>query len=85
MAASGDLAEQVSCVLTQHQDHLLQLPLLHGQIQLPRVETQLLPPAEEGGDPVGRWALSTAVTPAPPASALGHSREQCTLTSLTPG
>lgn len=31
--------------LTQHEDHLLQLPLLHRQVELPRVEPQLLPPA----------------------------------------
>lgn len=43
--------------LTQHEDDLLQLSLLHRQVQLPWVETKLLPPA--GGWWGRRWAVQT--------------------------
>lgn len=56
---------------TQHQQHLLQLPLPGRKVQLLRVEAQLLGPAERGGingingiNPQGRTARN--VTPSLP-------------------
>lgn len=66
----GLLKEWVA--LTQHQDHLLQLALLHGQVQLPRVETELLPPAKgarERGEKGSSSDSSISLDTAPLASA----------------